>query len=137
MVARQPTARCSLSPISQSENVLFYNLRLGQELASRMRPPTTKSSRRRPARQPKPTPTMTIPTMTARVWCSSPASEPGVFVFANGGNMLNAAGDGYDFTDQTVVDAVTFLKDLWDSGCAFATESYPNPEFAIARRSSP
>ena len=49
------------------------------------------------------------------------------------GNMLNAAGDGYDFTDQTVVDTAEFLKDLWDNDCAFATESYPNPEFATRK----
>jgi len=55
------------------------------------------------------------------------------FVFGNGGNMLNAAGDGYDFTDQTVVDAATFMKEMWDEGCAFATESYPNPEFATRK----
>jgi multiple sugar transport system substrate-binding protein/sn-glycerol 3-phosphate transport system substrate-binding protein len=47
--------------------------------------------------------------------------------------MLNADKTGYDFTDQTVVDVADFWKDLWDSGCAYSTESYPNPEFATRK----
>jgi multiple sugar transport system substrate-binding protein/sn-glycerol 3-phosphate transport system substrate-binding protein len=47
--------------------------------------------------------------------------------------MQNAAGDGYDFTDQTVVDTANFMKELWDEKCAYPTESYPNPEFATRK----
>ena len=30
-------------------------------------------------------------------------------------------------------EVAEFWKDLWDEGCAFATESYPNPEFATRK----
>ena len=61
------------------------------------------------------------------------ASNVASFVFANGGDMLTEDKTGYDFADQTVSDVAVFLKDLWDSRCAYPTESYPNPEFATRK----
>ena len=119
-------------PISQSENVLFYNSGWAKELGFD-NPPTNYAEFKEQA----------CAAAAANNADDNPdndgtgglvlyagASNVASFVFANGGNMLNAAGDGYNFADQTVVDTANFMKDLWDNKCAFATESYPNPEFA-------
>lgn len=51
------------------------------------------------------------------------------FMYAFGGNELNATHDAYDFNKQAAVDATMYLLDLKNSGCAWLTSSpYPNPE---------
>lgn len=61
------------------------------------------------------------------------ASNAASWIFAAGGDMLNEAKDGYDFTEDASVATAELWWDLWNEGCAFATESYPNPEFASRR----
>ena len=58
------------------------------------------------------------------------ASNVASFIFAAGDDMINEAGDGYDFTSDAAVATAELWWDLWNEGCGFATESYPNPEFA-------
>ena len=119
-------------PISQSENVLFYNSGWAKELGFDNPPANYEEFKAQACAAAEANSNDDNPDNdgTGGLVLFAGASNMASFVFANGGNMLNAAGDGYDFTDQTVVDAAEFLKDLWDSGCAYATESYPNPEFA-------
>jgi multiple sugar transport system substrate-binding protein len=50
------------------------------------------------------------------------------WLYAFGGNELNDAGDAYDFTSQEAVDTSMYILDLKSEGCAWQTESYPNPE---------
>jgi len=122
-------------PISQSENVLFYNSGWAKELGFENPPANYEEFKAQACAAAEANNTDDDPDndgMGGLVLYAG-ASNVASFVFANGGNMLNAAGDGYDFTDQTVVDVAEFWKDLWDSGCAFATESYPNPEFATRK----
>jgi multiple sugar transport system substrate-binding protein/sn-glycerol 3-phosphate transport system substrate-binding protein len=62
------------------------------------------------------------------------ASAVAAWTFAFGGDVLTEDGTGYVYNDQATVDAMTFLKELYDDGCAyFFTEGYPNPEFAARR----
>jgi multiple sugar transport system substrate-binding protein len=119
-------------PISQSENVLFYNSGWAKELGFDKPPSNYAEFKDQACAATKANTDDSNPDNdgTGGLVLYAGASNVASFVFANGGNMLNAAGDGYDFTDQTVVDVADFMKDLWDSKCAFATESYPNPEFA-------
>src|SRR5690606_18902478 len=59
------------------------------------------------------------------------ASAVASWTFAFGGNVLNEAGDGYVFNGPATVDSMTFLKELYDDGCAyFFTDGFPNPELA-------
>jgi multiple sugar transport system substrate-binding protein len=51
-------------------------------------------------------------------------------LFAFGGDILNDAGDAYEFNTPEALQAALFINDLRDSGCTFTTESYPNPEQA-------
>jgi len=119
-------------PHGQSANVLFYNYTWAEELGF-AGPPTTWAEF---AEQ-------TCAAAEANLADDNPdndgtgglvmyagASNVASFIFAAGDDMINEAGDGYDFTsDAAVVTAETWW-DLWDGGCGFATESYPNPEFA-------
>ena len=52
------------------------------------------------------------------------------WAFAFGGDILNEDGDGYTYNTPEVVNAMTFLKGMYDDGCAFIFEGYPNPAFA-------
>ena len=119
-------------PISQSANVLFYNSTWAKELGFDAPPANYAEFKEQTCAAFDANTNDDDPDNdgTGGLVLYAGASNVASFVFANDGNMLNAAGDGYDFTDQSVVDVAEFWKELWDNGCAFATESYPNPEFA-------
>lgn len=122
-------------PISQSANVLFYNSGWAKELGFD-NPPTNfaefkeQSCAAAAANNADDNPDNDG---TGGLVLYPSASNVASFVFASGGDMRNADGTGYDFTDQTVVDTANFMKEMWDEGCAFPTESYPNPEFATRK----
>jgi multiple sugar transport system substrate-binding protein len=122
-------------PISQSENVIFYNSQWAQELGFDNPPTNYAEFKDQACAAANANNNDSNPNNdgTGGLVLDTGASNLASWVFANGGNMLNAAGNGYDFTSQPVVDAVTFFKDLFDNGCAFQTESYPNPEFATRK----
>ncbi len=62
------------------------------------------------------------------------ASAVSAWTFAFGGNVLTEDGTGYVYDGPATVEAMTFLKELLDAGCAFFfTEGFPNPEFAARR----
>jgi multiple sugar transport system substrate-binding protein/sn-glycerol 3-phosphate transport system substrate-binding protein len=122
-------------PISQSENVIFYNSQWAQELGF-ANPPTNYAEFKEQAcaaTEANSTDDNPDNDGTGGLVLYASASNVASFVFANGGTMLNEDGTGYDFADQTVVDVAEFFLDLQTSGCAYATESYPNPEFATRR----
>ncbi len=59
------------------------------------------------------------------------ASAMASWTFAYGGDITNEEGTGYLLNGPATVEAMTFLKDVYDSGCAFFfTEGFPNTEFA-------
>jgi multiple sugar transport system substrate-binding protein len=119
-------------PISQSANVLFYNSGWAKELGFEAAPTNYAEFKEQACAAAAANAGDDNPDNdgTGGLVLYAGASNVASFVFANGGNMLAADGSGYDYTDQSVVDAATFMKELWDEGCAFPTESYPNPEFA-------
>jgi multiple sugar transport system substrate-binding protein/sn-glycerol 3-phosphate transport system substrate-binding protein len=122
-------------PISQSENVLFYNSGWAKELGFDNPPANYAEFKEQACAATAANSADDNPDNdgTGGLVLYASASNVASFVFANGGNMQNADGTGYDFTDQTVVDTANFMKELWDEGCAFPTESYPNPEFATRK----
>jgi multiple sugar transport system substrate-binding protein/sn-glycerol 3-phosphate transport system substrate-binding protein len=62
------------------------------------------------------------------------ASAVAAWTFAFGGDVLNEDGTGYVYNSQATIDALTFLKEMYDDGCAYLfTEGYPDPEFAARR----
>ena len=122
-------------PISQSANVLFYNSSWAKELGFDNPPTNYDEFKAQACAAAEANNKDDNPDNdgTGGLVLFAGASNVASFVFANGGNMLNAAGDGYDFTSQSVIDVANFWKDLWDNGCAYPTESYPNPEFATRK----
>jgi len=53
------------------------------------------------------------------------------WLYAFGADPLAPTGDGYRFDTPEVEQAFTFLRDLYDSGCAWISESqFPEEEFA-------
>ncbi len=62
------------------------------------------------------------------------ASAVAAWTFAFGGDVLSEDGTGYSYNNDAVVQAMTFLKQLYDDGCAyFFTEGFPNPQFAARK----
>jgi len=62
------------------------------------------------------------------------ASAVAAWTFAFGGDVSNEDHTGYMYHGQATIDAMTFLKGMYDDGCAyFFTEGYPNPELAARR----
>jgi len=122
-------------PISQSANVIFYNSGWAKELGFDNPPSNWAEFEAQACAATEANNNDDNPDNdgTGGLVLYPSASNVASFVFANGGNMQNADGTGYDFTDQTVVDVADFMKKLWDEGCAFPTESYPNPEFATRK----
>ncbi len=119
-------------PISQSANVLFYNSGWAKELGFDSAPTTPEEFKAQACAAADANNKDASPDNdgTGGFVMYNGASNVASWIFAYGGSFLNAAGDGYDFSNDTVKAVAEFRKDLWDSGCAFATESYPNPEFA-------
>jgi multiple sugar transport system substrate-binding protein len=119
-------------PISQSANVLFYNSQWAKELGFANAPTNYEEFKAQTCAATEANKNDADPNNdgTGGLVLYTGASNVASFVFANGGNMLSADGMAYDFASQPVVDVAEFWKDLYDSGCVFQTESYPNPEFA-------
>jgi len=62
------------------------------------------------------------------------ASAIAAWTFAFGGNVLTEDGKGYVYNGPATVEAMTFLKGMYDEGCAyFFTEGFPNPQFAARK----
>jgi ABC-type glycerol-3-phosphate transport system substrate-binding protein len=62
------------------------------------------------------------------------ASAVAAWTFAFGGDVLTEDGSGYVYDGQATVDAMRFVKELYDDGCArFYTEGPASPEFAARR----
>jgi multiple sugar transport system substrate-binding protein/sn-glycerol 3-phosphate transport system substrate-binding protein len=62
------------------------------------------------------------------------ASAMASWTYAFGGDILSEDGTGYLLNGPATVEALTFLKGMYDDGCAyFFTEGFPNPEFAARR----
>jgi len=62
------------------------------------------------------------------------ASAVAAWTFAFGGDVLTEDGTQYAYNTPATVDALTFLKGMYDEGCAFFfTDGFPNTEFANRR----
>jgi multiple sugar transport system substrate-binding protein len=121
-------------PISQSANVLFYNVSWAKELG--FEAPTTAAEFKEQA----------CAAAAANAADDDPDNDgtgglvlyAGAtnflsFLFAFGDDGLTEDGSGYDFASPEAEAVGAHWKELWDEGCAFPTESYPNPEFATRK----
>jgi len=119
-------------PIHQSENVLFYNHTWAQELGFAA-PPATSAEFVEQA----------CAAAAANLADDNPDNDgtgglvhfPGAsniasWLFAFGGSFLTEDGAGYTMDTPELAAVAGFLNELRDGGCYFATDSFPNPEFA-------
>jgi multiple sugar transport system substrate-binding protein len=62
------------------------------------------------------------------------ASSVAAWTFAFGGDVLSEDGTSYVYNSPATVEAMEFLRDMMNDGCAYLfTEGFPNPEFAARR----
>lgn len=62
------------------------------------------------------------------------ASAMASWTYAYGGDILSEDGTGYVLNGPATAESLTFLKGVYDAGCAyFFTEGFPNTEFAARR----
>ena len=62
------------------------------------------------------------------------ASALAAWTFAFGGDVITEDGTGYIYNGPATIEAMTFLKEMLDEGCAyFFTEGYPDPQFAARK----
>jgi ABC-type glycerol-3-phosphate transport system substrate-binding protein len=121
-------------PISQSAEVLFYNLTWGQELGFDGPPTTPAEFKEQACAGAAANEADDDPDNdgTGGYVLYAGASQVSAWWFSYGGFHLDADGE-WKFNTPELATVAEFLKDLWDEGCAFPTESYPNPEFATRK----
>jgi multiple sugar transport system substrate-binding protein len=62
------------------------------------------------------------------------ASAVAAWSYAFGGDILSEDGTSYTLNGPATVEALAFIKGMYDEGCAFFfSEGYPNTEFAARR----
>ena len=112
-------------PISHSANVMTYNYTWAKELGFDAAPTNAAEVKEQVCAAAAANGDGT----GGMVWYPSASNYLSV-AYAFGADELNADGTAYDFTDQAFIDAALWVADLKANGCAFETESYPNPEQA-------
>ena len=122
-------------PIHQSANVLFYNESFAEDLGFDAPPATSAEFKEQACAATEFNATDDDPDNdgTGGLVYYPGASNVASWVYAFGGDLVTESRDQYDLNSETVRDVALFLKDLQDSGCTFATDSYPNPEFATRK----
>jgi len=127
-------ARIAL-PISQSANVLFYNVSWAQELGFDAPPANAAEFKEQACAAAAANASDDTPDNdgTGGLVLYPSASNFYSFLFAYGDDGLTEDGAAYDFATPVARAVASDWKEMWDEGCAFPTESYPNPEFATRK----
>ncbi len=122
-------------PIHQSANVIFYNKSWAEELGFDSAPATSAEFREQACTAAEANNSDDDPDNdgTGGLVHFPGASNIASWVYAFGGDLVNESRDAYTLNSDTVLDVALFLKDLQDSGCTFATDSFPNPEMATRK----
>lgn len=122
-------------PISQSANSVFYNNSWAQELGFDAPPADSAEFYEQACAAAEANASDADPDNdgTGGLVLYTGASNFASFLFAYGGNLLDSSGADYAFDSPDVLAVAEDWKALWDDGCAFETESYPNPEFATRK----
>ncbi len=122
-------------PLSLSGNVMFYNVTWAQELGFENPPANTAEFIEQACAATAANNADDNPDNdgTGGLVMYVGASNVASWAYAFGDDMLADDGSGYAFDTPEMQGVAAFLKELWDQGCAFETESYPNPEFATRK----
>lgn len=122
-------------PMHQSAQVLFYNFSWAEELGFDAPPATSAEFREQACAAAEANASDDDPDNdgTGGLVHFPGASNIAAWVYAFGGDIVNETRDAYALNSETMLDVALFLKDLQDSGCTFATDSFPNPEMATRK----
>jgi D-xylose transport system substrate-binding protein len=122
-------------PMHQSAQVLFYNNSWAEELGFDAPPATSAEFKEQACAAAEANANDDDPDNdgTGGLVHFPGASNIAAWVYAFGGDIVNEAGDAYTLNSPVVKEVALFLKDLQDSGCTFATDSFPNPEMATRK----
>ncbi len=122
-------------PMHQSEQVIFYNFSWARELGFDAPPATSAEFKEQACAAAEANANDDDPDNdgTGGLVHFPGASNIAAWVFAFGGDLVNEAGDAYTLNSPVVKDVALFLWDLENSGCTFATDSFPNPEMATRK----
>jgi len=122
-------------PIHQSANVLFYNKTWAEELGFDAPPATSAEFKEQACAAAEFNAGDDDPDNdgTGGFVLYPGASDIASWAYAFGGDIVNESRDAYDLNSQTLLDVAMFLNDIQDNGCTFATDTYPNPEFATRK----
>jgi multiple sugar transport system substrate-binding protein/sn-glycerol 3-phosphate transport system substrate-binding protein len=116
-------------PPNRSMEVLFYNQTWLEELGF-SGPPTTPEEFKEMACAAA----AAVGDGTGGYILRDDASAMAAWTFAFGGDVLSEDGTAYVYNSPATVDSMTFLKSMYDEGCAyFFTEGFPNPQFAARK----
>ena len=119
-------------PMHQSAQVIFYNHTWGQELGFDGPPETSAEFKEQAcaASAANNADDNAYNDGTGGYVYFPDASMVSPWIWAFGGEIVNADGTGYELNSQAALDVALFFKDLSDNGCILFTPSFPNPEFA-------
>jgi multiple sugar transport system substrate-binding protein len=122
-------------PHGQSANVMFYNHTWAQELGFDSPPATLDELEEQVCAAAAANTASGDPDLagTGGIVVYVGASDVAAYLFAVGGDFVDDAGTAYDMTSPELMMVAEFWKKLYDEGCSFTTESYPNPEFATRK----
>jgi ABC-type glycerol-3-phosphate transport system substrate-binding protein len=119
-------------PAQRSGQFMFYNATWAQELGFDGPPTTPEEFKEQACATVEANNTDDNPDNdgTGGWFLNTGSSTLAGWIFAFGGEIENP-GEGYNFNTPEAVEAFTFLKEMYDEGCAWTPENrYPNPEFA-------
>ncbi len=119
-------------PLSQTINVLFYNKTWAQELGFENPPQTSVELKQQACAAAAANNTDEHPENdgTGGLVLYPGATNVMSWLFVYGDDGLADDSTAYDFTSAAAQAVAAIWKEMWDEGCAFPTETYPNPEFA-------
>lgn len=113
-------------PPNRSEEMLYYNQTLLEELGFDGPPATPEEFREMACAAAE-----AQGDGTGGYVLRADASATAAWTYAFGGDILSEDGTSYVLNGPATVEALTFLQELYDDGCAyFFTEGYPETELA-------
>jgi multiple sugar transport system substrate-binding protein len=132
---RTPGGNYIAISISQSINTLYFNTTWARELGFDRQPLTTSELEKMAcaAAEANLKDDRTGNDGTGGLVLYPGATNIMSWLYAYGENGLGPDLESYRFSTSPTRSAAGFLLDLWESGCAFETDSYPNDEFATRR----
>lgn len=123
-------------PAQRSAQLIYYNLTWARELGFNTPPSTTEEFKLQACSAAQANKTDADPQNdgTGGWVVSTTPSAVLSWIYAFGSEVIDPQGQGYRFNTPQAEAALTYLKELYDAGCAWqSVDEYPNEQFAARR----